>query len=202
MQNIDGATVMTILTVFGLFGYLWWWGRQPNTILDKALNNTLEDGYEPDDSKPILKPPVYNKSDLRRAGKDVKQTLPQEDFVGEHVEADPVVAARPKMLEPTPRPKADLYIPSHKDGERPPSMGTPIETRKDAPVALRADGSAPPIKPVVKLLQKYGTHALSDPMSIEDLRKFVHDMIPAGYVLKKVWPSRGSEHLAYFIFED
>lgn len=59
-----------------------------------------------------------------------------------------------------------------------------------------------PIKPVVQLLAKYGEHALSDPMSIEDLRKFISTMISSGYELKKVWPNKGSFHIAYLIFSD
>lgn len=177
-MEIDGATVMTILTVFGLFGYLWWWGRQPNEFLDKALDKALEDGYEPD-SKPILKPPTYQKWPPVRFDRD-GDTIKATTLPSEPVEDDPVVAERPLTLD------------------------TPVQTpqrvnkREDYPLT-RNDA---PIKPVVALLQKYGTHALSEAMSIEDLRIFVGKMTSAGYELKKVWPNKGQYHIAYLIFKE
>ena len=113
-NRMDVTAWIALITGASVFGLLYWWGVRPNQMLSQALDKILEEGYEPDDSKPLVVPPVYRKSNF----KEVSENLPKED--------DPVVAARSYVLTD--------YM-SRKDRVNEVGRETPKDTtREDAPI--------------------------------------------------------------------
>lgn len=133
-----------------------------------------------------------------------KHKVIDEGFTGEHL-LD--VTPRPLLNPPTyqfkeqPRREAAAYVPLNQ-------FKKPIEViegeilveddlARKGPVSCEPQGA---VRASVRVLDKYGHQALSDPMEMEKLRVFVNEMHEKGYDLKKIYPSRDSEHIAYMTF--